>query len=199
MKTRTALLIVAATAGVFAVGFLLVVIVGRTAHALREAVSSETARQQFVAAWQPPVRLERGLVFPERVHGFVLQPASDSPAATGIAPLAASNGIAGPNGLHARYERPGRDAVEVFAAIATPPEGEALAARVKADLGSGDGLRTALEFPGRWRVSRESPAETVEVWSIAGWVFRFRAAGELEADFIRDYLRAIRGRSAVTE
>lgn len=186
MRVRTALMIIGTTGAFFAAGLLLVIFVGRSLQALREGMSNEDARMTFVAKWQPPVDLKPELVFPPEVGGRRVVVAGSDPAP--------DHPAVGLPGLHGAYEKPGRSDIKVFAARANALEAEAIFRRARASFEGRSGATSVIEVPGRLRLTSSSPAETLEVWTVQGWLFVFRYPGELEAEFIRMYLASITAR-----
>ena len=189
MKTRTMALVVLATAGVLAVGLVGVILLGRLLQGVREELSTETARQQFVAQWRPPLELSEHAVFPPRIDGHAVGVAEVNPVLTAPALELA--------GVRTTYTRPGAPAVEVFVARANDLEAQAVFQRMREAFRGRSGSRLVVEVPGRLRLSAGAAGEleTVEVWSLQGWLLIFRAKGELDAGFIRAYLVAVAGRS----
>lgn len=188
MKTRTAAMVVVAIGAIFALGLLGVVILGRVVQGVRERLSTESARQQFVAQWRPPEELSVHAVFPARVAGYA---AGDLEAeAKPTTPVLALPGV------QATYSQPGVAPIQVFVAQANELEAEAVFQRFREEFSRRSGVATSVSVPGRLRLSGNAPAETVEVWSLQGWLLVFRCPEELDAGFIRSYLVAIAGRSA---
>lgn len=185
MKTRTALMVVVATGGVLLLGLLGVVAVGRGLQRLRDHLSSETMRQQFVERWRPPAEATRAALVPARVGLHALAGAEEVPKLEAPA--------VNLPGLRATYTRPGSPPIEVFAARANELEAEAVFRRTRDAFQTRTGMKTAIEVNGRLRLSMGPPDETVELWSMKGWLLLFRSAGELDASFIRSYLMAIEG------
>ena len=183
MKPRTTLVIIAATAALFFGGLGVVILVGRGLQALRSGMSNETARQAFVTWWQPPARMETALVFPPQIGGRRAGEAQPLPSPKfPNLPL---------TGYVVAYGKPGTPDIEVLVARANSLEVEAIQRRTRDDFDKRGGTKSFVEVPGRLRLSSSSPAETVEVWSLKDWLFIYRFAGELEAEFIRMHLASI--------
>lgn len=186
MKTRTAFILVLVTGAIMLVGFVGVALVVRGARALRQAYMTETARQEFVGRWKPPVQSDTETVLPRAVQGFDRETADEA--------VPWQNPDLGLTGTRGVYQRPGRTPVEVFIAHPTPLETEAILKRVRDHYEGRTGSRSQIQVPGRLRIEIRPPLETIEVWTIQGWLFVFRSSGELEADWIRAYLTTLSAR-----
>ena len=191
MKTRSALLVVLATAAVLGCGLLGAIFVGKAFQSLRNSLTSEAARQQFVAQWRPPASVSPTLVFPDSVVGF--RRALDNPLEKWRDPNLDLDPI------RARYERPTKADVEVFACQATPEQAKSVLDRTKdtfkARSGKTSAMQTSLQTHDRLQLSSSDPQESVEIWTLHGWLFLFRSTAVIDPAFIRAYLSAIDGRS----
>lgn len=185
MKARTVLILIGVMAGIMALGFVGVLLVVRTAHAVRREYMSESARQVFVSRWKPPISTNVETILPRAINGYEREVAED--AGTFLNP---DLGRAGARGT---YQRAGRTPIEVFVTRPTELESEALVTRVRQhyDGQTRTGTKLITQVPGRLRIEVSGPAETVEVWTLAGWLFVFRSPGELEAEWIRSYLATL--------
>ncbi len=183
MKTRNTLMVIGTTAALFLGALLLVILLGRGLQALRQAQSSEEARQEFIGRWQPPSELSADLVFPRDVGGR-------RAGATETNSVHREPDFELP-GLQTTYVRPGRPDVTVFVGRAGEAEAEAVFQRARELHAAREGSKALTEVPGRLRLTRERPPETLELWSLHGWLLLYRAPGELEAEFIRLHLLGI--------
>ncbi len=187
MRLRSSLIIVSVTALVLALGFLAVAILGRMAQSLRAAVTSEAARQEFVARWRPPRTLSVDGILPERLADMV----STNRVAFSRWEEAGSD-LAGVRGA---YVGPRGETVEVVA-CPTSPETEAkdkntVVAALTAALERRPGTKFLSQVNDRWRFSSSDPTEDVELWALPGWLILFRSDQEIPLPFIRSYLEAI--------
>lgn len=191
MKTRSALLVVLATAAVLGCGLIGAVLVGKGLQSIRASLTSETARQQFVAQWRPPASVAPTLVFPDSVVGF--RRALDNPLEKWRDP------DLGLSPIRARYERPTKADVEVFVCQATPEQAKAVLERTKDSFkgrsGKTSAMQTSLQTHDRLQLSSSDPQESVEIWTLHGWLFLFRSTAEVDPTFIRAYLASINARS----
>lgn len=183
MTLRRSLLVVLATAVLLAAGFLFVVGFGRAVQFLRDRASSESARQQFLARWQPPENPQPGTLFPNRVLGWSLESTTNR--------LAMREPDFELPGARAIYQSPALGSIEVGVTWAEDPGATAIFEQARRAFEGRDGGGLFLQVNDRLRLRSRQPDETLEVWSIRDWVFLFRGPGELPADFIRAYLDAI--------
>lgn len=184
MKTRTAALVVLVTGAILAVGFLVVLGVGRLAQKFRQTVTSESARLEFVARWRPPAAFEPGLVFPAVIQGRTAAPPETNPRLTDPA-------LDLP-GLRSVYtNQAGAAPIEVFVCQPRPMEAEAIRQRTRETFSRRPGSTSVVQLNDRLRLHSSQPAQWVEVWELSGWLFFFRSETEIPTDFIRDYLGAL--------
>lgn len=185
MKARTVLILIGVTAGIMALGFVGVALVVRTAHAVRREYMSEEARQVFVSRWKPPASTGVEEVLPRAINGYQRDVVEDAGTL--------QNPDLGRVGARGTYQRPGRTPIEVFVTRPTEQESATLVARIRGhyDRPTRTGAKVITEVPGRLRMELSDPVESVEVWTLSGWLFVFRTPGELEAEWIRAYLAAI--------
>jgi len=179
--------VVVATATVLGVGFVGVLWLGRTAQALRTAVTSEAARQEFVARWRPPKVMDAERLVPERVGAWVGSPAEmltewkDAGLAVG-----AMRGV---------YKPAAGPSVEVTVCRLSPErereDRERAASVLKEGLARRGGSHTVVHVQDRWQMSSSEPPERLELWGLPGWLVLFRSEAEIPLPFVRTYLLAI--------
>lgn len=184
MKTRTAVVVVLVTAGVLALGFLGVIIIGRLAQRVRTGLASEAARQQMIARWRAPAAFEADRLFPQSVQGRAAGPTEQHPQLTNPA-------LEFP-GLRAEYSAAdGTAPIEVLVGRPSPTESESIRQRLREAFSGRSGSTSVVRVNNRLRLSSSQPPETIELWDLQGWVFLFRSPADIPPEFIRDYLGAI--------
>jgi len=187
MSLRTSLILVAVTAGILGLGFVGVVILGKAAQAMRSAVTSESARQQFVAKWRSPRVLSTQALLPERVGGMVATNRSSFERASewGV-PLPGVRGV---------YVAPQGWEVEIWVCqTRSETEGadrETVVDALKRSQDKRSGTKTFFRLNDRCVYSASQPAERGELWMLPGWLILFRSDREIPLPFVRTYLEAI--------
>jgi hypothetical protein len=184
MKTRTAVVVVLVMGVVLALGFLVVLGVGRLAQKVRAGLASETARQEFVSRWRPPASFAPERVFPATVQGRTVSAVETNPVLTDPA-----LDLPGFRAVYAGGE--GVSAIEVFVGQPRPMEAEAIRQRTREAFASRGGATSVVQMNDRLRLTRSQPPATVEIWELQGWLFFFRSEADIPAAFIRDYLTAL--------
>ncbi|MBL9126485.1 MAG: hypothetical protein JNL97_02500 [Verrucomicrobiales bacterium] len=189
MNLRTLWIVVGATAAVLAVGLVGVVAVGKLAQKVRVAVTSEAARQQFVARWKPPKTPTPESLAPERVGAWKASRREES----------------------ARWDDVGLDRsvvrVVYVPAAGKGPEVEVVACRMAAATEAADreragealgkrgegrgGMRRVVRLNDRWQWSSGEPPEEIQLWALPGWLIGFRSEAEIPLPLMRGYLEAI--------
>lgn len=168
-------------------GFLGVVVVGKLAQAMREAVTGEAARQQFVAKWRPPRELKLERMLPDRLGEMVVSSRVEIPRWTNVGvDLAAVRGV---------YTAPAGLTVEVIAARTRPgtemPDRATVVGSLEARLGAQKGTKTVVRLNDRWQMSVSDPPERLDLWALPGWLILFRSDRDIPLPFTRSYLEAI--------
>lgn len=187
MNTRALSIIVGLTALALGLGFVGVIVMGKVAQSMRAAVTSEAARQQFIAKWRAPRDLVMDRLLPDRLGELVATSRVEIPSWTNVGvDLAAVRGV---------YTAPAGLTVEVIAAK-TRPESEAadrekVVANLKARLDQHSGVKTLRQINDRWQSSVKEPPEELDLWALPGWLILFRSDREIPLPFTRSYLEAI--------
>ncbi len=187
MNLRASILIVGATAVALMLGFVGVVLVGKVAQAMRSAVTSEAARQQFVSKWRPPGELTMARLLPDRVGQLSVTSRVEIARWTNVGvDLAAVRGV---------YAAPAGLTVEVVAARTRPEsvaeDREAVVASLRGRLDRQTGAKTFLSSGDRWQFSVSEPPERLDLWALPGWLILFRSDRDIPIPFTKAYLEAI--------
>lgn len=187
MTLRTSLIVIAVTAAIFALGLVGVVVLGKAAQAMRSVVTSESARQQFVAKWKPPKTLSTQALLPERIGVMTV---TNRESFERMPELGVN--LPGVRGVYAMPQGP---EVEILA-FQTRPETEAADREAAVDAlkrkqDSRSGTKTFFRINDRCVYSASQPAESGELWMLSGWLILFRSDREIPLPFVRTYLEAI--------
>lgn len=187
MTLRTSLIVIAVTAAILALGFVGVVVLGKAAQAMRSVVTSESARQQFVAKWRAPKTLSTQALLPERIGVMT----STNRTSFERAPELGVN-LPGVRGVYAMPQGP---EVEVLACQTRPEteaaDREAAVDALKRKQDNRSGTKTFFRINDRCVYSLSQPAESGELWMLPGWLILFRSDREIPLPFVRTYLEAI--------
>ena len=187
MSLRTSLILVAVTAGILGLGFVGVVILGKAAQAMRSAVTSETARQQFVAKWRSPTALSPQVLLPERIGTMTATNRTSFDRAPEL-------GVNLP-GVRGIYAMPQGLEVEILAcqtrSESEAADREAAVDALKRTQDKRAGTKTFFRLNDRCVYSASQPSERGELWMLPGWLILFRSDREIPLPFVRAYLEAI--------
>lgn len=187
VNLRTSIIIVSVTAAALALGFLGVIVVGKVAQTMRAAVTSEAARQEFVATWRPPRGLSVDRLLPERIGDMVTTNRGGFSRWT-------ETGL-DLSGVRGTYIARAGLTVEVIACSTRPDteqtDRESAASSLRASMEGRSGTKRYLQVNNRWQMSSTQPPEYLDLWGLPGWLILFRSNQEIPLPFMRSYLETI--------